>query len=344
MERRNFLSLLAAGSLSIPVMTKAGPVMSSPGNKAMTYRSFLQSVRAQAIARNVPEYVIEQALMSLSAPNQKVLDRSRHQPEFTLTWEQYQQRVLGAQRFQKGVQTYSEVSKILEPIAQQYQCDSSIIMGIWGLESSFGQTQGKFNVIDALASLAYAGRRKKFFRSELLKALTILGRGDISPELMLGSYAGAMGQPQFMPSAYLRFGADGNGDGKKDIWNSLPDVFASIANYLSHSGWKFGQPWGEQVIVPIGEDGRFVSLGSKNYKQAQSRSISEWVSLGVTRPDGSALDETLPSARLIQPDGAGTEAFLAYSNFRAIRAYNPSDYYALAVGILGQRSTELRSF
>ncbi|MDF7674897.1 lytic murein transglycosylase [Acetobacteraceae bacterium ESL0709] len=342
MERRNFLSLLAAGSLSLPAWAKAASPKGVMRQGSAAYGNFLKAIRALAIEQGVPETVLSQALGGLRAPNEQVLARQRHQPEFTLTWAQYRARVLGDARFATGVTTYSQVQSVMDPIAARYRCDSSIIMGIWGLESSFGTTQGKFNVIDALATLAFASHRTGFFRNELLKALKILGRGDISPDMMLGSYAGAMGQPQFMPSAYLRYGVDGDGDGKCDIWNSQPDVFASIAHYISGSGWHYGQPWGEEVAVPLGENGQFFDGAARNYRQSQSRSVSEWASLGITRPDGSALDMTLPAARLIQPDGPGTEAFLVYPNFKAIRAYNPSDFYALAVGILGQRSTEAR--
>lgn len=336
MERRNFLSLLAAGSLSVPFYAEAASL------EVGSYAAFLQSVRQQAAGQGVADSVLEQALGGLRTPNEQVLIRQRHQPEFTLTWAQYRARVLGPERFAKGVTIYHQVQPVLDPLAERYGCNSSIIMGIWGLESSFGVTQGKFNVIDALATLGFASHRKSFFRSELLKALAILGRGDIAPEQMMGSYAGAMGQPQFMPSAYLYYAVDGDGDGKSDIWNSQPDVFASIAHYIGSSGWKRGQLWGEEVVVPLGENGQFLGPAAKNYRQAQPRAVSEWASMGVTRPDGSALDMTYPEARLIQPDGSGTDAFLLYPNFRAIRAYNPSDFYALAVGILGQRSTETR--
>lgn len=342
MKRRNFLTLLVSGGLSFPIFARAGSLIGQSAGRVGDYGVFIQSVRSQAIAQGVPDEILEQALGGLKAPNSQVLARQRHQPEFTLTWSQYRAKVLGDERFSKGVTTYSQVRPVLDAIASHYRCDSSIIMGIWGLESSFGVTQGKFNVIDALATLAFASHRKRFFQSELIKALIILGRGDISFDAMMGSYAGAMGQPQFMPSAYLRYAADGDGDGKCDIWNSEPDVFASVAHYLSGSGWQYGQPWGEEVVVPSGENGGFSGGVAQNYREAQPRSVSEWAALGVTRPDGSALDMTRPEARLIQPDGMGTDAFLLYPNFRAIRAYNPSDFYALAVGILGQRSTELR--
>lgn len=304
-----------------------------------SYQAFLQGVRQQALAEDVPSDVLKAALALTAQPNQEVLRLDRHQPEFTMTWAQYRQRVITSSRIEQGRQVYQRVKGTLSPLGARFGSDESSVMGIWGLESGFGATQGRFNVIDALATLAYDGRRAAFFRSELLKALQILGQRAIAPARMMGSYAGAMGQPQFMPSAYLRYGADGDGDGKCDIWTSEADVFASIANYLGRSGWRRGEPWGEEVTVPLGVHGQFQQIAATKSRHAAVHPVGTWVALGVRPVQSSRFLAPQAEGSLLQPDGPGGQAFLVYRNFRAIRAYNPSDYYALAVGILGDYIT-----
>jgi membrane-bound lytic murein transglycosylase B len=204
-------------------------------------------------------------------------------------------------------------------------------MGIWGLESDYGRSTGGFNVIEALATLAWEGRRAAFFRSELMDALKILDHGDITPERMTGSYAGAMGQPQFMPDSYLKFAVDFSGTGKRDIWNDPGDIFGSVANYLARSGWSDRLPWGVAARLPGNFD---PAMGGRDNR----KKMEDWARLGV-QPVGRALPpETM--AAVILPGGAGSEAFLAcHPNFLAIRRYNPSDFYCLSVGLIGDRVT-----
>jgi membrane-bound lytic murein transglycosylase B len=256
-----------------------------------------------------------------------VLERYRHQPEFTLTWAQYRARLITDQRIANGRAAYQQNRALFGQVQQRYAVDPGVIVGIWGLESSFGTGMGDFHVIDALATLAWEGRRAAFFRGELMAALQILDHGDVAPIHMMGSYAGAMGQPQFMPSSYLRYAVDFEGNGHRDIWTSKPDVLASIANYLQGSGWRGGEPWGQPVVLPpnfAGETGRDAK-----------KPVAEWMRLGVRAGSNRALARPDTQAAVVQPDGAGTEAFLVYGNFAAIRRYNPSDYYALTVGLLG---------
>ncbi len=291
------------------------------------YARFLDGVRAQARQEGIPAAVLDQAL-ALQTPNARVLQLDRHQPEFTLTWAQYRARVISPQREQKAAQAYGENLGLLTDIWRRYRVDPRIVIGIWGLESNFGTRIGSFNVVDALATLSFDGRRAGFFRSELMASLRILGNGDVSPPDMLGSYAGAMGQPQFMPSSYLRYAVDETGDGKRNIWTSRPDVFASISNYLASSGWITGEPWGQPVTLtrPIadGESGR-----------QTVRSLSHWDAVGVRRADGDRFSRTDVAGALLLPDGPAGDAFLVYRNFNVIRRYNPSDFYVLAVGLIG---------
>jgi membrane-bound lytic murein transglycosylase B len=266
------------------------------------------------------------------SPNQKVLDRDRHQPEFTMTWERYKTLVINDQRIANGRDVVARERPLFRQVEERFGVGPGVIAGIWGLESGFGAATGDFHVIEALATLAWDGRRASFFRGELMAALKILENGDIAPTKMTGSYAGAMGQPQFMPSSYLRYAVDFEGHGKRDIWNSRPDVLGSIANYLAKSGWRAGEGWGQQVVLPPNFD---ISSASRDIV----RPLGDWIRLGV-RPTGSAwrAGPDRPSA-IVAPDGATGDAFAVHANFKAIRRYNPSDFYAIAVGLIGDRVT-----
>jgi len=294
---------------------------------ADSFQSFIAGMRAEARRAGIAAATLDRAFAGVQ-PNQKVLERDRHQPEFTMTWAQYRALLITDQRITNGRIAYQQNRTLLSRVQDRFGVDPGVITGIWGLESSFGTGMGDFHVIEALATLAWEGRRAGFFRGELLAALRILDHGDVTPQHMLGSYAGAMGQPQFMPSSYLRYAVDFEGHGKRDIWTSKPDVFGSIANYLAQSGWRSGEPWGQEVTLPARFD--YAATGRDNRKPA-----SEWSRQGVRPADGRPLARTDASAALVLPDGPSGEAFLVYGNFTAIRRYNPSDFYALVVGLLG---------
>jgi len=300
-------------------------VLSTPA-WAAGFPSFLAGVRGEAVRAGIRPDVVEAALAGLQ-PNDDVLRLDRHQPEFTLTWVQYRARVLPATRLQAARDHYGREGTLLVEVGQHFGVDPRIVVGIWGLESGFGARTGGFSVVQALATLAYDGRRAAFFRAELLNALRILNAGDIGPRAMTGSYAGAMGQPQFMPSSFLRYAVDYDGDGKRDIWASQPDIFGSVANYLSRCGWRPGEPWGQQVRLPAGYDGPS--------GREEMRPLAKWQADGVRRVDGTTFSRGDVRGALVLPDGPGGEAFMVYQNFHVIRRYNPSDYYALAVGLLG---------
>lgn len=341
LERRKFFSAACAAGLLLPAhsLLAAGSKTARRPADEGSYQQFLNSIRAQALSQGLSSSAVNAALALAPAPNPDVLARDRHQPEFTLTWAQYRSRVLKPARLQQGAQVFGRVRSTITPITARYGAVDGVVMGIWGLESGFGATLGKFNVINALATLAYDGRRASFFRSELLKALRIVSDGEAEPATMLGSYAGAMGQPQFMPSAYLSYAVDVDGDGKPNIWTSEPDVFGSIANYLGKRHWVRGQSWGTEVSVPLGTGGDLVNLASTAYRHAIPQPVSAWEALGVRPLNGGRFTQPQLEARLLQPDGPGGQAFLVFHNFNVIRAYNPSDYYALAVGLLGDACT-----
>jgi membrane-bound lytic murein transglycosylase B len=298
---------------------------------AGSFQSFLAGMRAEARRAGISQVTLDRAFAGLQ-PNQKVLERDRHQPEFTFTWAQYRDLLITQQRITNGRAAYQQNRALFARVQDRFRVDPGVIIGIWGLESSFGTGMGDFHVVDALATLAWDGRRAGFFRNELIDALHILDHGDVTPARMLGSYAGAMGQPQFMPSSYLRYAVDFDGSGKRDIWTNTPDVLGSIANYLAHSGWHNGQPWGQTAMLPAGFDVH--SAGRDNRKP-----LAEWLRLGVRPANNRPLMPQDAPAALLLPDGAGGDAFLIYPNFQAIRRYNPSDFYALAVGLLGDTVT-----
>ncbi|MBB2175732.1 lytic murein transglycosylase [Gluconacetobacter johannae] len=326
--RRAFLFSASAACASGGVALVGTPARAAP---ATSYAAFLAGVRAEALRDGLSASVVGRAL-ALQAPNDKVLQLDRHQPEFTLTWAQYRQRVLTDKKIADGRSAAQARRALLTAVGQRYGVDVQPLMGIWGLESAYGTRIGTFRITDALATLAYDGRRASFFRSELMNALRILDHGDVEPERMIGSYAGAMGQPQFMPSAYLRYAVDYTGTGRRDIWTSEPDVFASIANYLGKCGWVAGEPWGQAVSVPA-------ALGQDRLGRDRRMTLTDWMGLGVRRPDGSAFSRGDVTGAVIRPDGPGGEAFMVYRNFSVIRRYNPSDFYALAVGLLGRDVT-----
>src|SRR5262245_42185911 len=244
-------------------------------------------------------------------PNARVLELDQRQPEQTLTFPEYLARVVTPQRIETGIARYRENLSTLNRVAQQYNVQPRFIVALWGIESGYGQFTGGFNVFVALTTLAYDGRRSAFFRDELFKALRIAEQHRIQPREMRGPWAGAMGQCQFMPSSYLNFAVDFDGDGRADIWQSKPDIFASIANYLSRSGWRGDEGWGREVVVPRGFD-----PGQVEYQRV-TRTPAEWQTMGVRRADGGPMPAG-PQAGLVQPDGADGPTFFAYPNFRVI--------------------------
>ena len=297
----------------------------APAHAAGGFESFVAGIYAEATAQGIRAEVLNAAFAGVT-PNQKVIDKDRKQSEFTMTWAQYRALVISDKRIADGRAAVAANRALFGQVEAHFQVASSVVAGIWGLESSFGVDTGNYKVVEALATLAWEGRRASFFRPELIAALKILNNGDITPARMTGSYAGAMGQPQFMPTSYLRLAVDFDGDGRRDIWTSKADVLGSIANYLNRSGWRAGETWGQPVRVPPGlpAPGREVR-----------RPLSDWVHQGVTPANGRWSASSEAPAALLAPDGSTGETFVVYSNFGAIRRYNPSDYYAIAVGLIG---------
>ena len=318
LARRSLLS-----SLSLAIALPAAFARAAPDD----FAGFLAGVRAEARRSGIAAATLDRALGNVR-PNQTVLDKLNHAPEFTMTWAQYRAMLVTDKRIGEGRAAYRRNAALFRAVADRYGVAPPVVLGIWGLESSYGAKTGDYRVVDSLATLAWGSGRRPFFRSELMAALRILDHGDVAAERMTGSYAGAMGQPQFMPTSFLRFAVDFQGDGRRDIWTSTPDVLASIANYLARNHWAPGETWGMEVTVPPGLD---PALADRD----ERRSLAEWREFGVRRVDGRPLAGE-EEAALLLPDGAGGEAFLVFANFAAIRRYNPSDFYALAVGLIGE--------
>ena len=290
------------------------------------FAAFVASVKAEARRAGIRDVTLQAAFDGV-APNARVIELDHHQAEFTLTWPQYRDRVLPPARQQLARENAAREAALLARAEEQFGVDRYTLLGIWGIESGFGANKGNYRLVEALSTLAWEGRRASYFRKELLNALRILDAGDVTAVRLTGGWAGAMGQPQFMPSSYLAYAVDFDGDGRRDIWDSRADVIGSIANYLAKSGWRRGEPWGQPVRVPA----NFLAGGRDD-----RRSLAEWGRVGVRREDGSPFGRSDVMGAVVQPDGiAPGEGFMVYANFGAIRRYNPSDFYALAVGLLG---------
>lgn len=294
------------------------------------FASWLQQVQGEAVAQGITPAVWQKAAAEIEfLPDVIRLDRK--QPEKTITFATYRRNVVTEGRVQQARALYAKHRALLERISAQYGVPAKYILALWGMETSFGQNTGSTHTLSALATMAYEGRRSDFFKRELFNALKIVQEGHGGHYGMEGSWAGAMGQCQFMPSSYLKYAVDGDGNGTRDIWRSLPDVFASIANYLSSVGWAKDQRWGREVRVPAG-------FAQTETDLKTTHPLSAWARLGVKQADGQSLT-TQPDlqAALVRPDGVNGPSYLVYDNYRTIMDWNRSTYFATSVGLLADR-------
>jgi len=316
--------------LGVAVLLASLGTARAPDATAATqpFEQWLGEVRSEARSRGVSDGILDAAFAGV-APIPRIIELDRNQPEFKLKFDEYLSRVVSDARIATGRRLLDEHARLLDEIEAKYRVQKRFIVALWGVETDFGRITGGFPVIAALATLAYDGRRSAFFRKELMLALDILQQGHIKPDAMKGSWAGAMGQNQFMPSSFHRFAVDHDGDGHKDIWGTLPDVFASIARYLSESGWRHDQTWGREVELP------------KNFDRGQlgleiRKPLSAWQDLGVRRADGGALpgrDVAASIVEVVERSGRARH-FAAYEDFNVILKWNRSTYFAVAVGTL----------
>jgi membrane-bound lytic murein transglycosylase B len=294
------------------------------------YNLWLYELEKDAIKRGISINTFKKAMKNVVIlPKVKKLDKK--QPEKTITFEDYYKRTVNNLRIKIGKKKYELHKKELIEIADIYRVQPRFILAIWGIETNYGNYTGDFSVISSLATLSYNGRRSNFFRSQLLDAIKIIDDGHIELENMIGSWAGAMGQSQFMPSSFLTYAQDYDNDGKKDIWTNELDVFASIANYLKVHGWDYTKTWGREVLVPK----KIINLYKDKFTKAHS--LKFWSDNNVTNINGGKLPYINYKSKLIFPDGLNGRAFLVYNNFYKTKKYNASTYYALSIGLLADR-------
>lgn len=294
------------------------------------FATWLEALRIEALDRGISAATLEAALAGVT-PIERVVQLDRNQPEVRLTLARYLSRVATDARVAFGRQKLDENRALFDEIAQRYGVQPRFIVAFWAVESDFGRATGGFSVIQALATLAFDDRRSAFFRGQLLDALQILDEGHIALGAMQGSWAGAMGQPQFLPSVFLNSAVDFDGDGQRDIWNTTADTLASAANHLRTLGWLGDQTWGRPITLPPEFDLSLAGLGT-------SKPIGAWQALGVRRPDGTDLPaRQLASSIILPDDGAPSPAYLVYNNYRSILRWNRSTYFALAIGSLADR-------
>src|SRR4051812_10840823 len=328
--------LYTAGVLSALVLSLA--LGQEPAARP-SFAEWLAGVRAEAVARGLREEVVDAALADVTEPQPVILERDRSQAETVFSLEKYIARSLTAKLVLGGRTAFAANRELLNQISERYGVPSQIIVAVWGMESNFGRFSGVRPTVPALATLAWDPRRATFFRGELFDALEILNRGDIDLPRLKGSWAGAMGQVQFMPSSYLKFAEDYDGDGRRDIWATPADVFASIANYLKGRGWTAGQAWGREVSVSAEAAHRIAADVAPREGTCQAtRNMTvplpaeQWRDLGVRLPEGNPLPASDIPASLVS---GSTRHFLVYPNYDVLLDYNCSHSYAITVALLG---------
>lgn len=317
------------GENSNPPISHAAPELIEMAGTQTGLERWIKDFHARALADGISQTTFDLAFKDVRF-NQNVITKDRNQNEFTKTIWDYLDSAASADRIENGRQALQQNRELLARIEASYGVDKEIVTAVWGLESAYGTFRGDYPLIGSLATLAYEGRRSTFFEQELLAALRILQSGDVTAAGMTGSWAGAMGHTQFIPSSYLSFAVDFTGDGRRDIWSDDPaDALASTAAYLAKSGWQFGRPWGVEIKLPPDYD---YSVSGDRIKKP----ISDWQALGVRLIDGGSLPDH-GMASVLLPGGARGAAFLIFSNFQVIEAYNTADAYVIGVGYLADR-------
>ncbi len=313
--------------LVVPVTFSAADTL-----PVMTHGEFevcVTSLEDKALAEGVSRSVVENHLANVNY-NPRILSYDRAQPEFTQTFSDYYYQRVNSYRITRGQELYSQHQPLLTAITRQTGVPGRYIVAFWGMETNYGRHFGKLPVLDSLATLACDQRRSAFFTAELIAALKILDRGDVSVDRLKGSWAGALGNMQFLPSVYLRYARDADGDGRRDLWNSIPDALTSAGFFLQGLGWNAEERWGREVILPQGFD---YSLAEKENRQT----LAYWQDKGVRTVFGGALPDLKQEAVLLIPTGHRGPAFLVYPNFNVIMGWNQSEFYALSVGILADK-------
>jgi len=323
-----FIYLIVGSNLYAKDRVSQSPSKSQNAVKP-TFDEWLLTFRQDALDKGISEKTLDSALPTIKQIK-RVVKYDRNQPEFKLTFARYLNNVAPKSRVNQGRRLLKKHKKLLRDIRNKFGVQPRFIVAFWGMETSFGRLTGGFKVLDALATLAYDGRRAKYFRKELINALKIIDQGHIQAPKMSGSWAGAMGQTQFMPSTFLAYGVDYNNDGRINIWTDIEDALASAANYLSKIGWDDTQTWGREVQVPASLDKNLMDRKIK-------KNIAAWQALGVRKKNGSNLPNRNLQASIIKMDNKEGPAYMIYKNYHAIRDWNRSDNFAVSIGILSDR-------
>ncbi|MGZ8409563.1 MAG: lytic murein transglycosylase [Hyphomicrobium sp.] len=324
-RHRSVSGLLIASFFLSAFLSPATATGSAP------FHQWIKDLRREALKHGIESATFDAALAGVQ-PIPKVVELDRRQPEFRQTFWEYLDQRITPERIANGRELLVRHRDLLNAVEKRYGVQPRFIVALWGLESNFGDSTGNFPLYSSLATLAYDARRHAFFREQLFAALELLQRGDLSATAT-SSWAGAIGQPQFIPTTYRDYAVDFNGDGRRDLQNALPDIFASAANYLAKAKWRGDLTWGREVLLPSGFNYALTGLDTK-------KSLIEWTRLGVRRADGARLPEVDVDGSIILPGGAdGGPALLVYSNFNSIMTWNRSILYAVAVGHLADRLT-----
>lgn len=324
--------LYAAPQLPDPTPATSSPAAAAQQAPETTqpdgFPEFVEKLKREARQQGIRASTINQAFANIHFVDH-VVKSDQNQPEQKVLLDDYLNRVITPEKVTQARTQMRTHQQILRRTEQRYGVQPQYLVALWALESRFGKVQGDEDIFSALASLAFEGRREAFFTKELIAALKMVDEGHIEASQMKGSWAGAMGQNQFMPSSYLRYGADGDGDGKMDIWNNINDVFASSANYLASEGWKRGGEWGQQVTLPADFDTALAGT-----KTAQRKTVAQWQALGVTFPQNSRQPNAQQNAWIVIPDDGQNRGFMALQNFRTLMAWNRSYYFAISIGMM----------
>ena len=321
---RSLRLLLAAGLALAMAATAREPSVADP-----QYTACMARLKAQAAARGVPAAGFER-LMAGVAADRSVLALLDAQPEFTTPVWDYLAGLVDEERVADGLAMLEAHRDLLARVEAEYGVDPATVVAVWGVESDYGRITGKRPLLQSLSTLSCFGRRQEFFSGEFLALLRLLHDGDLSDPGLTGSWAGAFGHTQFMPSTYVRIAVDFDGDGRRDLVGSIPDALASTANYLRRGGWQPGRPWGWEVRLPPGFDAGLAG-------RTKRRPLADWAARGLTRADGAALQATDTPAALLLPAGPRGPAFLVFRNYDAIYSYNAAESYALAIATLADR-------
>jgi membrane-bound lytic murein transglycosylase B len=338
------MSLLQHGLIAALLVWMAAPALRAPAQDAVLagqpFEAWLSDLVAEARTRGFEDDLLEQTVADLQ-PLQRVIRSDRTQAEVLVTFERYMQSRVTPAMIRQGRELAAAHRRVLGEVERTYEVPGRFVLAIWGIETRYGRVMGDTPVFQALATLAWEPRRSAFFRGELFDALTMAARGYIEPDSMKGSWAGAMGHAQFMPSSYLKYAVDFDGDGRRDIWRSTPDALASVANYLKGHGWQGGWTWGREVRVPAsareavagGAPSRTEGCGAMR-TMTERLPLARWQELGVRRLNGRALPTAAIDAALVN---VGERSFLVYPNYDALLRYNCAHNYALTVAALADR-------